>query len=79
MESSRSDYAWRTSPILLTYDIAEQLLSRPGEYTDIRRSDDGTSQSVVRALPNGVSFIHWRDDDRLGGDYTLFWQIEKLR
>ena len=79
MRLQRDHYVWQTSPIVLTYDIADDLVRRTAEYTDIRPRPDGSSQSIVQPLPAGVSFINWRDHDDLGGDYTLFWQIEKVR
>lgn len=79
MQLEGDQHVWRTSPIILTYDIAEELVRRPGEYTDIRSGPGGSSQSITRSLPAGVSYINWRDHGDLGGDYTLFWQLEKVR
>jgi hypothetical protein len=79
MQLEGNQYVWKTSPIVLTYDIAEAMVARAGEFTDIRPASDGSSRSITQPLPAGVSFINWRDHSDLGGDYTLFWQIEKLR
>jgi hypothetical protein len=79
MQLAGNQYVWRTTPIVLTYDIAEALVRRQGEFTESRPGSGGSTQTFTRALPNGVSSITWRDADRLGGEYTLFWQIEKIR
>jgi hypothetical protein len=79
MQLEAGQYVWKTSPIVLTYDIAEAMVTRPGEYTDIRPGTNSVSRSIAQPLPAGVSWINWRDHPDLGGDYTLFWQLEKVR
>lgn len=79
MQLAAGQYVWNTTPIVLTYDLAEAMIARPGEYTDIRAAADGSSRSITQPLPAGVSYINWRDHSDLGGDYTLFWQLEKIR
>lgn len=71
-------FGWQPSLIVLTYAEALRLSRQSASNLQtITQNSNGTSQSVL-ADPNlrGILTLRFVDAERMGGDYTLYVQVE---